>query len=83
VRLGGVLEFGDYLGASIHPPGRPDSLSSTVRTGTLQGDGLSGANRAEVLTKPLQLSQKVGLRKVTSWKECRKARPSLEQMAQA
>lgn len=36
-----------------------------------------------MLTKPLQLSQKVGLRKVTSWKLCRKARPSLEQMALA
>lgn len=36
-----------------------------------------------MLTKPLQLSQKVGLRKVTSWKVCRKARPSLEQMALA
>lgn len=36
-----------------------------------------------MLTKPLQLSQKVGLRKVTSWKACRKARPSLEQMALA
>lgn len=35
------------------------------------------------LTKPLQLSQKVGLRKVTSWKVCRKLRPSLEQMALA
>lgn len=36
-----------------------------------------------VLTKPLQLSQKVGLRKVTSWKVCKKARPNLEQMALA
>lgn len=36
-----------------------------------------------MLTKPLQLSQKAGLRKVTSWKVCRKARPSLEQMALA
>lgn len=36
-----------------------------------------------MLTKPLQLSQKVGLRKVTSWKVCKKARPSLEQMALA
>ena len=36
-----------------------------------------------MLTKPLQLLQKVGLRKVTSWKVCRKARPSLEQMALA
>lgn len=88
LRLGNFLEFGDHLGLGAWEPSRAGLAFGTwaVRSqdlGLSGQDGPEGQKRGRVLTKPLQLSQKVGLRKVTSWKVCRKARPSLAQMALA
>lgn len=64
----------------------PLGLSTLRDRASSEGVGCSRGLLARtelMLTKPLQLSQKVGLRKVTSWKVCRKAKPSLAQMALA